>query len=154
MPPLPILLSALGVPTAAAVLTAVALVHRRRTRTAPANLPPALPARPPCHPLPPRWYRGEYEAVLVVLSEGRLHIARFWANGLIEDCLLAFGEHHPYTRQASELLVAVVQAAIADIDRNALTAKQTGDPFNTVVHQPNGTAPADIPGASSGTGQR
>ncbi|MGV9268120.1 hypothetical protein ACWDRR_26045 [Kitasatospora sp. NPDC003701] len=152
MPPLPILLSALGVPTAAAVLTAVAFVHRRRTRTAPAALSPALPARPPCHPLPPRWYRSEYEAVLVVLSEGRLHIARFWANGLIEDCLLAFGEHHPYTRQASELLVAVVQAAIADIDRNMLTAAD--DPFNTVVHQPNGTAPASTSGADSGMGQR
>ncbi|MEV7123706.1 hypothetical protein [Kitasatospora griseola] len=117
MPSLPILMSARSV---ARSLVAAALGRRRCN---PQGTPATVPSNT-APPLPPLWFRREYEAVLVVVMEKRLHVARFWANGLIEESLQEFGEDHPFTRQAVELLGAVVRATLTDIDRNAPAAQR------------------------------
>ncbi|MFJ5120914.1 hypothetical protein [Kitasatospora sp. NPDC088548] len=122
-----------GLPTAdllcllalsAVAATAVALGTIRKCRTAPRHAAPkpaqprrpgtaAPPPRPSYPPVPPRWYRIEYEAGRRALAEGRIDAAAQRAATLVEDSTAAFGPEHPYTRWAWDIRAAVVRAAVA-----------------------------------------
>ncbi|MFG2845941.1 hypothetical protein ACGF12_22645 [Kitasatospora sp. NPDC048296] len=95
---------------------------------------PVLP-RPEHPPVPPQWYRNEYVAARAALGEGRTIIARIWISDLIDDCLLTFGEEHPYTRWAWELLAEITRTAIANLDHYGPTMDPHGsaDLFGTVL---------------------
>ncbi|MCC9309942.1 hypothetical protein LN042_23190 [Kitasatospora sp. RB6PN24] len=96
---------------------------------------PTIPQRPAYPPVPPRWYRAEYQAVRVVLTEGRTVIARIWVSNLIDDSLLTFGDEHPYTRWAWELLAEIVRTELDNLDRTGATLEPHGssDPFGTIL---------------------
>ena len=120
-----------------------ALHHRRTAATVPLRIrpvvldpvtqAPAVPAPPkPSHPpVPPRWFRQEYAAVSVALTEGRTAIARTWAGDLADEATLAFGPAHPYTQEAWLLVARTVHAALADIQDQppADDARPIDDPY-------------------------
>ncbi|MFD5610520.1 hypothetical protein [Kitasatospora sp. NPDC127060] len=138
-------LLALGAVLLPIALTGLDLLLRPRRRPLPEHQEPEhgpspsmsapLPPRPQHPPVPPQWYRSEYVAARTALGEGRTIIARIWISDLIDDCLLTFGEEHPYTRWAWELLAEITRTAIATIDHNGLTMDPHGnaDPFGTAL---------------------
>ncbi|MFE4599342.1 hypothetical protein ACFRKE_00620 [Kitasatospora indigofera] len=118
------------------------LLRRRATVGAPCRIrpiPPALadaapaplPQKPTIPPVPPRWYRQDYAAVGVALTEGRLTIARTWAGCLADDATSEFGPAHPYTQEAWLLVARTVRTALGEIHdaQPADDAQPIDDPY-------------------------
>ncbi|MDH6129800.1 hypothetical protein [Kitasatospora sp. GP82] len=83
-------------------------------RSTPRQAARAIPAQPAIAaaelPVPPRWFRQEYEAIRSVLTEGGVVTAQARALGLVDASALAFGPGHPFTAYAWDLLAHTARA--------------------------------------------